>query len=520
MDLAIKKTDKSVPSHCLHQRVIRNPYTEEYMVASCGRCEACLNAKSTMYVTRICRECKQNKYNIFFTLTYDNDNIPYILPGSVDYVTPDGEIIPSFYYGSKDDGNHTRIGFAKSFDFTRNIYYPKITPSKCGGNNDVCQYTACVSRSDVQKFLKRLRIKLTREVKKINPCADEKEYSLRYFIVAEYGPETFRPHYHGTLHTDSEYLAQNIERLLSESWPFDTPDRHKVSFIEGGAPQYVASYCNSYADLPQILLLPAFRPFVLQSKNPLIGYKTQDRQEVQRRVLERDFIEQGYDARSGEVVVTPFPKQVVNKYFHQLPHTFGLDDKDRVSLFKSDCWKRFFQGQKDVFGNDFFHQIDRLRLGRMPYDKVCQLFSDGISWTRCLHIYDYPMYRSVMDYYHNRKCGYRFGTDEGILQYIKLLNDISSSYFTLTMKHFYAVEDNYLKRFGTDDFRDIFYPIRYRELRLLSERKAVSSWTDRLKVNNLATRLSEEEQKALFKKRSMLKKHNDSKYSQVALYDH
>lgn len=490
------------------------------MVASCGQCEACLNAKSSMYVTRICRECKQNKYNIFFTLTYDNENIPYIKTGSSEYVTPDGEVIPSVYYSSKDDSKHTRIGFAKSFDFTRDIYFPKITPSKFGVNNDVCEYTACVSRSDIQKFLKRLRIKLTREVKKINLFADEKEYSLRYFIVSEYGPNTFRPHYHGTLHTDSEYLASNIERLLSESWPFDSPDRHKVSFIDGGAPHYVASYCNSFADLPQILLLPAFRPFVLQSKNPVIGYKTQTREKVQRRVLERDFTEQRYDARNGEIIVTPFPKQVVDRYFHQLPHAFGLDDKDRVFLFKPACWERFFQGEKDVFGFDFFNQINRLRLGRMPYEKVCQLFSDGYSWTKCLHIYDYPTYRCVMDYYRNIDCGYCFGTDDGILQYLKLLNDICSSYFTLSMKYFYELQENYRIRFGTDDFTDLFYPIRYRELRLLSEHRATSLWYDRLRVNNLATRLSSEEQKSIFEKRSMLKKHNDSKYSQVALYDH
>lgn len=520
MEISIKKTDKSVPSRCLHQTIIKNPYSGEYIVASCGHCEACLNAKSTMYVTRICRECKQNKYNIFFTLTYDNDHIPYIKTSDRDFITPDGEFIPAMYFSSKDDSNFNRVGFARSFDFSRNIFFPKITPSTTGGNNDVCHYTACVCRADIQKFLKRLRIRLRRQVLKLNPNADEKEYTLRYFIVSEYGPETFRPHYHGTLHSDSEYLAQNIDRLLSESWPFDSPDRHKVSFISGGAPQYVASYCNSFADLPQILLLPSFRPFVLQSKNPLIGYKKEDRGSIQRRVLRKDFTEQGYDKRTGETIVTPFPKQVVDRFFHQLPHAFGLDDKDRVPLFVPSTWKRFFQGHKDVLHRDFLTQISRDRLGRMSYEKVCDLYSHGTSWLKCLQIYDYPTYCSVMDYYHNRNCGYRFGTDDGILQYIKLLNDISSSYFTLTMKHFYEVEDNYLKRFGTDDFRDLFYPIRYRELRILSERKAVSTWNDRLCVHNLATRLSDEEQKSIFVKKSMLKKHNDSNYSQVSLYDH
>lgn len=519
MEIGIKKTDKSVPSRCLHQTIIKNPYTDEYMVASCGHCEACLNAKSTMYVTRICRECKQNKYNIYFTLTYDNDSIPYIKTSDRDFITPDGEVIPSMFFSSKEDASFTRIGFAKSFDFTKDLYFPRITPSKIGGNNDVCQYTACVSRSDIQKFLKRLRIKLKREVLKINPNAEEKEYTLRYFIVSEYGPETFRPHYHGTLHTDSEYLAQNIDRLLSESWPFDSPDRHKVSFIEGGAPQYVASYCNSFADLPQILLLPSFRPFVLQSKNPLIGYKKENRKAVQRRVLERDFTEQGFDERSGQIVVHPFPKQVVDKYFHQLPHAFGISDKDRVSIFMPVTWQRFFQGDKGVLPTDFLISLTRFRIGRMPYNKVCDLYKRGTSWLKCLQIYDYPTYRCIMDYFLNIDCGYGFGTIDGIKDYIGLLHSISDAYFNMTMEHFYFVQDNYRKRFGVNDFQNLFYPIRYRDLRLLGK-NAVKVWNERLSVDNLAVRLSNDEQKAIFVKKSMLKKHNDSKYSQVALYDH
>lgn len=57
-----------------------------------------------------------------------------------------------------------------------------------------------VNKRDIQLFLKRLR----------------KHFSFRYFICAEYGKKTKRPHYHGILFYDNE--ISNVEDLICSTW--------------------------------------------------------------------------------------------------------------------------------------------------------------------------------------------------------------------------------------------------------------------------------------------------------------
>lgn len=61
--------------------------------------------------------------------------------------------------------------------------------------------------SDTQLFLKRLRKKLS--------CYDVK---LRYFLLGEYGPTTFRAHYHCLFFFDRVLSVSLLLRLIRESW--------------------------------------------------------------------------------------------------------------------------------------------------------------------------------------------------------------------------------------------------------------------------------------------------------------
>ena len=92
------------------------------LVVPCGKCLSCRIAKRREWTMRLWHELPYHQSSIFLTLTYDDDNLP---------------------------------------------------PN------------ASLSKSDLQKFFKRLRKDLSYVDRKI-----------KYFAAGEYGPKTNRPHYH------------------------------------------------------------------------------------------------------------------------------------------------------------------------------------------------------------------------------------------------------------------------------------------------------------------------------------
>lgn len=116
-------------------------------VVPCSKCLVCLVNKRHEWAFRLKQEHKHSSASHFITLTYDNRHLP-----------------------------------------------------KFG-----------VCKSDVQKFLKRLRKK----------C----ENRLRYYAVAEYGEQTGRPHYHMLLFNADELT----EKMLKDTWKYGLVHIGKVT---------------------------------------------------------------------------------------------------------------------------------------------------------------------------------------------------------------------------------------------------------------------------------------------------
>jgi hypothetical protein len=91
-----------------------------------------------------------------------------------------------------------------------------------------------VCNRDLDLFLKRLR----------SYYPDEK---LRYYAVSEYGPTSFRPHWHLLLFSNSERFSQTVLENVSKAWSYGRCD---ASLSRGFAAPYVASYVNSFVSLP------------------------------------------------------------------------------------------------------------------------------------------------------------------------------------------------------------------------------------------------------------------------------
>ena len=103
-----------------------------------------------------------------------------------------------------------------------------------------------VCKKDVQCFVKRFR-------KSLEPR------KIRYFVCAEYGPKTFRPHYHCVIFgADS-----NDVPILRNAWKNGFVDASRVR--TNGSLRYVAKYCSKPAVLRYELNAPVEKTFRLVS---------------------------------------------------------------------------------------------------------------------------------------------------------------------------------------------------------------------------------------------------------------
>lgn len=274
-----KEREKYLATECFHPRKVTNRYTHETLFVRCGTCPSCLVHRSNIQCALISNMSSHFKYAYFFTLTYSDEFVPRMslevvercnAESEIDAYMPDSDPRHLPYDDSKyqiaatylprsgcfrvhDSGRvrdfsetedsyqflHTFSGkeirdllVASNgrYDFARKcVVFPSI---------DECRNEVFVLNPyDQNLFFKRLR-------KLIAEKYDEK---ICYYLVSEYGGRTYRPHWHGILFFNSDALTSSICELVSKSWSYGRTD---CSLSRGSAAGYVASYINSFVDLP------------------------------------------------------------------------------------------------------------------------------------------------------------------------------------------------------------------------------------------------------------------------------
>lgn len=294
-------------TNCRHRKLVTSPYGDQVSV-KCGRCPDCLNAKFRYLSNLTTQESENNLYALYFTLKYDEVHVPKLklvqryADGApfihgyditerpvqlVDYYTEEyGKWIPHYstYY----------VPLSKKYKITRYVqrngiktpvrelvhksgqekYNTSISINDCRLDDPLFQkfyekteitskqygklprYTLRYIRNkDGQDFIKRLRFQ-------ISLLYDEE---IRYFLCSEYGPTTFRPHFHGILFYNSHELHQNIKDLVNECWSFGSLDTQFVTSAAGCC-KYVAAYCNSLTHCPDYLRLDGIAPRSFHSR--------------------------------------------------------------------------------------------------------------------------------------------------------------------------------------------------------------------------------------------------------------
>jgi hypothetical protein len=120
------------------------------------------------------------------------------------------------------------------FDFSHKcVVYPRF--EDCDNLIPYC------NTSDCQKFLKRLRFHIKTKYNE----------EIRFYAVSEYGPRTYRPHWHLLLFFNSEQVAKVISQYVFESWSYGNTS---CELSRGGSASYVASYVNSNVCLPSLYI--------------------------------------------------------------------------------------------------------------------------------------------------------------------------------------------------------------------------------------------------------------------------
>ena len=175
-------------------------WTNSRMQVPCGKCYACRMNQRTEWTVRNLLELQTCAWALFVTLTYDDDHIPV-----------------------SDNG------------------------------------LFCVSKHDVQTWLKRFRKWLKKE-----------SYgNVRYFITSEYGEGLKRPHYHCLLYFDS-FFSRDL-KLFDEiefSW---AKGQVKFGDVEPASVHYCMKYLMKFDEEIDPLPEGVDPPFRLMSRRPALG---------------------------------------------------------------------------------------------------------------------------------------------------------------------------------------------------------------------------------------------------------
>lgn len=343
-------------------------------LVGCHSCIQCRVAAQEHLCKLLEVEASKHKYIEFITVTYDDMHLPYI---DTSYLYPFGYAlrIPNrvikkynrrtkeFYYVEDKISKSFQLTDFGTIDTAQMLrdYYSRIDkyynrfPLRSRGirNNSVIPI---LWYDDIRKYIARLRKWFFKEYGE----------TFRYYIVCEYGTQSFRPHYHILLFHDSPKARADFRdvRVLSNSTPDNPREVSRklavaqiwvygdttTKVTDGTMQEYVSKYLTQYSDFPRVLDKFPQKSF----HSILLGAK--DKAEVRELLKARDF-----EALSTDYVVNKKsirrPVSMSSAYYSQLSVRFTGSSFFNVdatcSLFRSVlyCSRRFFCSSGEIYND-------------------------------------------------------------------------------------------------------------------------------------------------------------------------
>lgn len=223
---------------CEHPAHVRNKYTGQVVEVPCGTCNTCLLNKVNKNMLLCSIEESYHRYTYFVTLTYNEENVPIMKYQFVENVG-DANLY-NFYI---DTPRLKRDGQLLFSDYHTEKYLNNLAVKTKLGKGRL----TFLCYEDLQLYIKRVRKRLAA----LSPSP------VRYYAVGEYGPKTFRCHWHILFYLDDERQAQNIIQICSDCWKFGFVD---VSASLHSSASYLAGYVNNYSCVPRLFAHRGIRP--------------------------------------------------------------------------------------------------------------------------------------------------------------------------------------------------------------------------------------------------------------------
>lgn len=297
---------------CLSPKKIYNRYLGEYIWTDCRECDACRNKRSHELVERVEREHDLHRFCFMVTLTYDNAHLPVYtsigkgcswLSNRQNYDVPEEDRV----YEAIDDSDVA--------------FYPRPQ------GYHVERAFAHICIEDIVLYLANCRSQLRHYCKTHN--IDYNTYAFRYFLCAEYGPSTFRPHYHLLVWFEERSEYSVLSEILSKSWK--AGDVRIDSVTTNGVSNYVASYVNSSAGVPEVLRAKSVRSRCTFSKFPSVGAIQIDDEEIQEFLREGASKRVEWDDTKKAFIPYVFPTAFYRRYF---PKCQGFNTKNHFAKLR------------------------------------------------------------------------------------------------------------------------------------------------------------------------------------------
>lgn len=166
---------------------------------------------------------------------------------------------------------------------------------------------ATFDKRDIQLMMKRIRKEFSK--KENNP--------IRYFICSEYGPSTFRPHYHGIVFglPFNYNQEREFQKWLSEKWECGYVS---VGPVTSRRIKYTVKYCTAQTFLPEHLRLPFYRPFLMCSKGLGKCYLTEENKLYHNITLNTEVMIDGFNYSMPRYYRTKIFNELVREMLSEL----------------------------------------------------------------------------------------------------------------------------------------------------------------------------------------------------------
>lgn len=235
--------------------------------------------KSKKQFSRILNhEAEKDYYRLFVTLTYSNDYVPYICLSDLDVSTGDD---------FENDLNPSPIEIRRRYEtyevknrygtrrYRRPLSSPIAAPSLSAAERkkyfkslyidelkslQEFPIPFCVGvlwHDDFTRFIKRFCI----YIKRYYNIDLHHEHRFFYYKIGEYGPTTFRPHFHALLYFPSDFAKYYyaLKRAIIKAWPFCSPDEWKTNIkVAYSGQKYVSMYAVRPTYYPQFFKINRF----------------------------------------------------------------------------------------------------------------------------------------------------------------------------------------------------------------------------------------------------------------------